>query len=146
MRATALIPMLLSVMWTSAVTAEEVLYYGNGWPIALVERACDGDEGCLTQLANCAPGTDGTCGTQVAMCSAYDDTRAYTPELCVIDLRPDGTDSFWRIAYSRTLGFPELQPATDSPCGYDPESGKLVCIRLVNSPAELEAWAGLPIN
>ena len=43
-------------------------YYASGWPIALAEAACDGDEGCLTQLANCGPGaTD--CIAGVSLCS-----------------------------------------------------------------------------
>lgn len=146
MRITILLPFFVTAFWVSCATAEEILYYGNGWPISLVERACDGDEGCLTQLANCAPGTDDTCGTQVALCSAYDTARAYTPELCVIDLRPDETGSFWRVIFSETLGFPDLTPTEDTSCGRDTESELVVCFRQINGPVELEAWANIPIE
>ncbi len=146
MRITALLPALLTAFWASSAWAEEVLYYGNGWPISLVERACDGDEGCLTQLANCEPGTDGTCGTQVASCSVYVGASTYTSELCVVDLRPDDTGRSLRVIFSETLAFLDLTATQDAPCGFNEESDTLVCIRLIISQVELDAWAARPIE
>ena len=37
---------------SAAVGADDVRDYASGWPIALAEAACEGNEGILTQLAN----------------------------------------------------------------------------------------------
>ncbi|WP_306154362.1 hypothetical protein [Roseovarius sp. MMSF_3281] len=60
--------MALSLAAPPALADTPEGYYASGWPIALAEAACDGDEACLTQLADCGPGaTD--CIAGVALCT-----------------------------------------------------------------------------
>ena len=73
----------------SAAGADEVRHYASGWPIALAEAACDGDEGCLTLLADCPPGTDGTCSAQVATCTRLERGGRVMETLCVQHGSPD---------------------------------------------------------
>ncbi len=146
MRSIQVLTALCCVLWGSLLAAEDVLYYGNGWPISLVETACDGDEGCLTLLANCPPRTDGSCGVQVAWCRAYDTDRVHPAELCVIDLMANSDGSLWRLVNSQTLGFPDLGPSTELPCKYTTDGERLICVAPIISPDELRAWAGRPIN
>lgn len=64
-------------------------HYASGWPIALAEAACDGDEACLTLLADCGPGAYGTCTAEVATCARFERGGLVMQTLCMRQGRPD---------------------------------------------------------
>ncbi|HAR52879.1 MAG TPA: hypothetical protein DCS45_13535, partial [Roseovarius nubinhibens] len=59
-------------------------YYASGWPIALAEAACDGDELCLTKLANCGP-RNGHCSAGIALCQIKRGQTLRLSRPCPID-------------------------------------------------------------
>ena len=67
--------------------ADVVKYYASGWPIALAEASCGGDEGCLTDLANCPPGTDGTCTAQAGRCTERANGKVTLDTVCTLRIR-----------------------------------------------------------
>lgn len=78
MKTKHVLPALLAFLALPAVAQQTPEgYYANGWPIALAEAACDGDEYCLTRLANCAPGAT-ECLATAALCTAPGTTQAET--------------------------------------------------------------------
>lgn len=133
-----------------------VLWYASGWPIALAEAACDGDEGCLTKLANCGPG-DPSCGMGVSFCIVIRHGALETAAPCQTDrvsqvgkirVRLDiPVGRFSEIVLggaktSRLDGRPAMRVGKD--CVAIPRDGLTVCARPMVERAELETWAKEP--
>ncbi|WP_050928370.1 hypothetical protein [Aestuariivita boseongensis] len=144
-------------MGAPAVGAEEVRYYANGWPIALVEAACSGDEGCLTLFANCPPGTDGTCTAQVAWCSLTEHglevmrslcvsrTRGSTPDISTDVMMPSGGS--WNISRNGAgmvqVNAEDAQLDADG-CVTTPYPPRRYCVEPVTDKESFERWANAP--
>lgn len=126
-------------------------YYASGWPIALAEAACDGDEGCLTRLSNCGP-RDESCGDGVAMCDWARDGVRVTLAPCLTDSSEVGAgravtahlpghppmELLYGVDGSGTLNGIEGQHALG--CINVP-TGETFCIRPLLSAADFAPWA-----
>ena len=127
--------------------AEEVKYFGNGWPIALADAACGDDEWCLTELANCPPGTDGVCTAQAAICM---DSRSDPEFPCVV--RMDDAAVVLHYAEFNMVRWedPPRSAVATLRGKYEPKGpmcmphpdGFSTCFTLLQDPAVLAKWAG----
>lgn len=129
--------------------AQEVKYYASGWPIALAEAACGGDEGCLTELANCPPGTDGNCSAQVGTCVETRDSTETLRELCTVRLDEqalvmrlhDGDSAEWSDT-TRALRRAIQNPAAEAdPTCVTYQSDHLICFTPILDSGTFERWA-----
>lgn len=127
-------------------------HYASGWPIALAEAACDGDEGCLTKLAHCGP-RDAGCAAGISLCTLRRGTGPLLSRPCQTDritgaagsailfhlpgegffalhLGPDGYGSV-NGAPARTDGPDCLKPA---------DRDTRICARPLITPADFVPW------
>ncbi|MFU1476652.1 hypothetical protein ACM25N_02640 [Roseovarius sp. C7] len=82
--AAALTLSLPALPGSGAMKASDEGYYASGWPIALTEAACDGDELCLTKLANCGP-RNAHCSAGIALCEVKRGEKLRRSHPCPID-------------------------------------------------------------
>ncbi|QYX58383.1 hypothetical protein K1T73_08530 [Roseovarius sp. SCSIO 43702] len=146
--------LLLMILLATAATSARAQstpegYFASGWPIALAEGACDGDEGCLTLLAECGPGPE-DCTTGISLCSV-DEAK---PRPCLTDrqtvegghlvtVSPLG-ETPERLLFTET-GTGEIagRPARadGAHCLRDLATDALHCARPLVTPADLAPWA-----
>lgn len=108
-----------SLAWSE----QDVTHYASGWSIALAEAACGDDEGCLTELANCQPGTDGQCSAQAAVCTDAQDTVLMRETLCTV--RMEGQRIILRLPNGETTKINATRADVINAIG----QGKEVCLR-----------------
>ncbi|MEO0936669.1 MAG: hypothetical protein AAFY38_00780 [Pseudomonadota bacterium] len=126
-------------------------YYASGWPIALAEAACYGDEGCLTRLANCGPGAD--CADTAALCR-HDYGQASAPAFrpCTlhrhgggtitvqIPRQPGATLSTWPAMMDGAKARREGNLKHGSAC-WRTEDRRSLCLTVLRSEKDLAPWA-----
>ncbi|MEL7098610.1 MAG: hypothetical protein AAGM84_07260 [Pseudomonadota bacterium] len=142
---------ILALMACPAFADTPEGYFASGWPIALAEAACAGDEGCLTLLANCGPGAD--CPDTAALCARSDRSATTAPKTpCTLHTAPDGQITV------QTPGLPLLTISEDperfagQKAGIDGYLGgteacwyvnyePVFCARVLRSADDLAPWA-----
>lgn len=136
---------LVACLPVQSQNQDEVKYFGSGWPIALVDAACGEDEQCQTELANCPPGTDGSCSAQAALCTAPGGsqgqfTNAWPCTVRTVSLSGNNlTQVRWPDAQTIETDLTQSTTGANGVC-VPTRSGRL-CYRPVTQAAELKRWA-----
>ncbi len=140
---------LFLVYCPTLVGAQELGFYATGWPIAMAEAACGGDEGCLTELANCPTGTDGRSTAQIGRCVEPAQGGGQTEILCTARLdkravtlrRPDGSGVTLKRA-NRTQRAALRRPDSNAvPTCLRYGAGRVICFQPILDQATLIRWA-----
>ncbi len=127
-------------------------YYASGWPIALAEAACAGDEGCLTQLANCGP-NDPTCIQGVALCTRREGGQITLQTACrtdtlmadtgkaVLATLPDGATYTLFLPDTGMAGLNDMTGSRSAPdCFTAPDSQLSFCATPLVTEADFQMW------
>lgn len=128
-------------------------YYASGWPIALAETACNGDELCLTKLANCGP-RNGHCSAGIAHCEIKRGQTLRLSRPCPIDrvagragrvilmTLPSGRV---RTLLFQSNGFAAIDGNPARPlsrhCLQDLVRGDILCATPLKTRADFDRWA-----